>query len=204
VYHLGAEAKIIMVQAKKSRARGGARTTVDHDEIRRWVEERGGKPAVVKTTANDDPGILRIDFPGFSGEQSLEELAWDDWFERFDSAKLAFLYQDETGSGDASRFNKLVSRETAELGSKKANGRKRGSTRRSAATTRRGRTSGGARKRAGSTASGNRRARGGRATAAKGKKSNTTGSKEAPRSKRTTRRATKRPSAARSGRAKKE
>ena len=38
-----------------------ATTTTDHDEIRRWVEERGGKPSRVKRTGgSDDPGILRI------------------------------------------------------------------------------------------------------------------------------------------------
>ncbi len=105
-----------MAQTTKTTARGGARATIDHDEIRRWVEERGGKPAIVKRTANGrQPGILRIDFPGFSGEQSLEELGWDEWFERFDSANLAFLHQDETGSGRPSRFNKLVARDSVEM-----------------------------------------------------------------------------------------
>ena len=105
-----------MAQTTRAKARGGAIATIDHDEIRRWVEERGGKPAVVKRTANGrQPGILRIDFPGFSGEQSLEELGWDEWFERFDSANLAFLHQDETGSGRPSRFNKLVARDSVEM-----------------------------------------------------------------------------------------
>jgi hypothetical protein len=44
-----------------------AKTTTDHDEIRRWIEERGGKPATVSRTAEgDEPGILRVDFPGFA------------------------------------------------------------------------------------------------------------------------------------------
>jgi hypothetical protein len=38
--------------------------TTEHEQIRRWVEERGGKPARVRGTgSDDDPGILRIDFP---------------------------------------------------------------------------------------------------------------------------------------------
>jgi hypothetical protein len=121
-----------MAQTTRSKNKGGAKATVDHEEIRRWVEDHGGKPAVVKST-NDGkrPGILRIDFPGFSGAQSLEEIAWDDWFERFESAKLAFLYQDQSGSGRTSRFNKLVSRDSVETQAE--NGReKRTSTRRSA------------------------------------------------------------------------
>ncbi len=90
-----------------------SKVTTNHDEIRRWVEERGGHPACVKQTgrAAGDVGVLRIDFPGFSGEGSLESLEWDRWFKAFDANGLAFLYQDELGSGEKSRFNKLVSRD---------------------------------------------------------------------------------------------
>jgi hypothetical protein len=87
------------------------KTTTDHDEIRRWVEEHGGKPAVVRGTgSDDDPGILRIDFPGGAGEEQLEPVDWDEWFRKFDAAGLAFLYQEEKASGDDSTFFKLVKR----------------------------------------------------------------------------------------------
>jgi len=87
-----------------------AKTTTNHDEIRRWAEARDGKPASVKGTGgDDDAGLLRINFPG-GAEASLEEVSWDEWFEKFDEKNLAFLYQDETASGDESRFFKLVSR----------------------------------------------------------------------------------------------
>ena len=60
------------------------RVLTDHDEIRQWVEERGATPATVKRTGNeDDPGILRIDFPGYSGENSLEPISWDEFFQKF-------------------------------------------------------------------------------------------------------------------------
>jgi hypothetical protein len=92
-----------------------AKTTTDHRQIQKWVESRGGKPATVKRTARgDEPGVLRIDFPGYSGEESLEEISWNDFFEKFDESKLAFLYQDETAGGDESRFCKFVARDTAE------------------------------------------------------------------------------------------
>jgi hypothetical protein len=53
---------------------GAAKSTTDHDTIRTWVEERGGWPACVKATGgNDDPGLFRIDFPGYSSEDSLEK-----------------------------------------------------------------------------------------------------------------------------------
>jgi hypothetical protein len=85
--------------------------TIDHDEIRKWVEERGGKPATVKRTGDkNEPGLLRIDFPGYSGEGTLEEISWDDFFEKFEEAELAFVYQEETADGKTSRFSKLVRR----------------------------------------------------------------------------------------------
>ena len=87
-----------------------SKTTTDHDEIRRWVEERGGRPASVKDTGSngDDPGILRIDFG--DQDEGLEEISWDEFFQAFDDNKLAFLHQDTTDGGDQSRFNKFVSR----------------------------------------------------------------------------------------------
>src|SRR5438034_5476980 len=88
-----------------------AKTTTNHETIRRWAEERGGRPARVKGTGGrDDPGILRLDF----GERdpSLVEISWDEFFEKFEESDLAFLYQEETASGDESRFSKLVERET--------------------------------------------------------------------------------------------
>ena len=90
-----------------------SRTTTDHDEIRRWAEERGGRPAAVAATGSGtDPGILRIAFPGRpqSDDDELEEISWNEWFEAFDANDLAFLYEAE---GD-SRFNKLVSRANVE------------------------------------------------------------------------------------------
>ena len=91
---------------------GESKTTTDHDTIRKWVEERGGRPAGVKGTGGgDDPGILRIDFPGYGAEEeSLEPISWDDFFKKFEQNKLAFLYQDETAGGEESPFFKFVKR----------------------------------------------------------------------------------------------
>jgi hypothetical protein len=84
-----------------------AKTTTSHDTIRRWAEQRDGRPARVKGTGDkNDPGLLRIDFPGYSGEDTLEEISWDDFFKGFEENKLAFLYEDERNS----RFNKLIER----------------------------------------------------------------------------------------------
>jgi|ERR1044071_1070235 hypothetical protein len=83
-----------------------AKAITDHDEIRRWVEQRGGYPARVKGTGRgSDPGVLRIDYPGYSGQDTLERIEWDEFFEWFDRDKLAMLAQ----SGK-SRFSKFVKR----------------------------------------------------------------------------------------------
>jgi alkylation response protein AidB-like acyl-CoA dehydrogenase len=88
------------------------RKTTDHDEIRRWVEEHGGRPARVRGTGDgDDPGVLRIDFPGGAGDDGLEPISWDEWFRKFDAEGLALLYQEQKAGGDDSTFAKLVSRE---------------------------------------------------------------------------------------------
>ncbi|MBT2512302.1 hypothetical protein [Arthrobacter sp. ISL-30] len=86
-------------------------TTTDHDEIRKWVEDNEGKPASVKDTGGgDDPGVLRIDFPGGAGEDRLEHISWDEWFDKFEESKLALLYQSKKSSGEGSTFFKLVKR----------------------------------------------------------------------------------------------
>lgn len=98
-----------------------SKITTDHEVIRKWVESRGGRPASVKKThEKDEPGIIRIDFPGFSGAGSLEPITWKEFFEQFDDRKLAFLYQEKTASGEVSRFNKLISRESADIRGRKA------------------------------------------------------------------------------------
>jgi hypothetical protein len=97
------------------RSSSSARPLTDHDEIRQWAEARGGKPACVRGTGGgEDVGMIRLDFPGYSGEDTLQEIDWDDWFQKFDESNLALMVQDQTADGQKSNFNKLVGRETAE------------------------------------------------------------------------------------------
>jgi hypothetical protein len=99
-------------------SRSQSKTTTDHGEIRQWAEARGGRPAIVKSTRGkgDDTGILRIDFPGYSGSGSLEEISCEEFFEKFDREKLALVCQETTAGGQKSNFNKIVSRETLRSG----------------------------------------------------------------------------------------
>jgi hypothetical protein len=85
-----------------------ARTITDHAEIKRWVEERNGRPARVRATAGDGGGILRIDFR--EPDQGLEPIGWDEFFDIFDRNHLALLEQGETTGGRTSRFARFVNR----------------------------------------------------------------------------------------------
>ena len=82
-----------------------ARRTRDHDEIRRWAEDRGGIPTFVKGTGD---GLLRIDFvegrKSGGREENLDETTWEEWFRVFDDRGLEFLHVPE----GESRFFKLV------------------------------------------------------------------------------------------------
>lgn len=95
-------------------AGGSAHPLIDHVRIRYWAEERGAKPACVKGTgARGDIGMIRLDFPGYTGEESLQPISWDDWFRKFDERELALMVQDTTARGEKSNFNKLIKRDTA-------------------------------------------------------------------------------------------
>lgn len=88
-----------------------SKTTTNHKEIQEWVEKRGGQPAIVKGTEDNDSaeGLLRIRFSGESSD-SLKAIGWDKFFETFEEKKLAFLYQDKTKDNKESRFFKIVNR----------------------------------------------------------------------------------------------
>jgi hypothetical protein len=92
-----------------------SKTTTNHEEIRKWAEERGAKPTCVRGTGGKgDVGMIRLDFPGYTGEGKLEPISWEEFFEKFDANNLALVYQEHTASGEKSNFNKIVSRESAE------------------------------------------------------------------------------------------
>lgn len=83
-----------------------AQTTTDHDTIRKWIEDRGGRPT--KVAASERGGILRIDFR--EKDDNLTEIEWQEFFRIFEESHLAFLFQDQTTDGQKSRFNKFIER----------------------------------------------------------------------------------------------
>lgn len=83
-----------------------AEKLTDHDSIRQWAEDRGGRPSKVET--GGEGGILRFDFG--EKDERLTEISWEEFFEIFDDNKLAALVQDEARDGATSRFVKFVAR----------------------------------------------------------------------------------------------
>ncbi len=82
-------------------------TTTDHQEIQKWAESKGGKPAAVdRTHTDDDVGLVRLMFPDSkqSEHQHLVEISWDEFFKQFEESKLALVYD------EGSLFSKLVKR----------------------------------------------------------------------------------------------
>jgi hypothetical protein len=56
----------------------------------------------------EEAGILRVDVPGgYSGQEFLASISWDEFFCRFDHQRLAFVYEDE------GRFFQFVERDRA-------------------------------------------------------------------------------------------
>lgn len=87
----------------------GARRTTDHDAIRQWAEERGGRPARAPGDDNDREAQLRIEFPDEDVSAPLEPIDWDEFFAELDAAGLEFLYQELYDDGAPSRFHRVVS-----------------------------------------------------------------------------------------------
>jgi hypothetical protein len=73
------------------------KTTTDHEQIRRWAEERGGRPAAVVSPLpqNKVAGGLRIDFPDYDSGEVLQEISWAEFFDKFEEQNLVFMYQEE-------------------------------------------------------------------------------------------------------------
>ncbi|MFP4012741.1 MAG: hypothetical protein ACLFVQ_01535 [Chitinispirillaceae bacterium] len=84
--------------------------TTDHRIIRKWIEEHNGVPARVsdEMAVAEESGVLRVYFPKDERADGLEPLSWDMFFQKFDQAHLAFMYE-EKPDGDESRFFKIVS-----------------------------------------------------------------------------------------------
>ncbi len=110
-----------------------SKVTTDHEEIRRWALARNGKPAAPLHLKSEDNGNgpIGIYFPDDRSKNSLAEISWEDWFKKFDAAKLAFLYQELTPGGEKSNFNQCVRRKDVDEVESAVGGKGRSASRRS-------------------------------------------------------------------------
>ena len=83
--------------------------TTDHDTIRAWAQARGAVPAEL-TSPVRAPGILHFRFPDQDGS---DDVSWGAFFEKFEHAGLAFVFDDVEPDGKLSTFYQLVSRAVA-------------------------------------------------------------------------------------------
>jgi len=77
--------------------------TADHAEIRRWVEDHGGRPGLVELGDGRDRLAVAFDDGGY------RPVSWEEFFERFDRESLAFAYNPDA-NGESAGTAKLVSR----------------------------------------------------------------------------------------------
>lgn len=87
--------------------------TTDCAVIRKWVEERGGRPVIVRARSRQDydAAAPRIDFPQFRSNGMMKEITWEQFSRKFQERRMAFVYRETMRTGEKSRFFKLVSRD---------------------------------------------------------------------------------------------
>jgi hypothetical protein len=79
------------------------RLTTNHDEIRHWVEDNAGIPAVSKFNSPSTPKGLYIDFLSNGKNKELKPISWDEFFSRMDNEHLALEYEDTLDHGIENR-----------------------------------------------------------------------------------------------------
>lgn len=90
-----------------------------NEEIKSWVENKGGKPAIV-----DDPSIvndtkgLRIDWPGEKDETMLSgtreqtrDISWEEFFGFMERHHLGFMYSEDAKGVSLTSQYKFVNKD---------------------------------------------------------------------------------------------
>jgi hypothetical protein len=95
-------------------------TTIDHEEIKTWIEKNSGHPAVIENpNVPSERKSLRVDFRGEKEEKDLsstvvsKRVNWKEFFEIFEKQKLAFSFE-KTPSSDITWAYRFVKRENIE------------------------------------------------------------------------------------------
>lgn len=82
---------------------------IDHEEVRGWIEEHGGRPALVRGVLEEEgeenPEILHI---AFDGDVGVEEISWSEFFDRFDNENLALVYETQEDPSEFSLIDRVA------------------------------------------------------------------------------------------------
>lgn len=94
------------------------KTLINHQEIKDWAESKQGTPAIIDAPdAGSDKIGLRLDFPGLNDSALLarakpsKTVTWNEFFEIFDSQKLAFVIDSQNRGSDWSSTYRFIKRE---------------------------------------------------------------------------------------------
>lgn len=81
-------------------------TTLNHEEIKNWISQRGGRPVVVEEQKSEGPvSFLSVEFDDKETSGVVkEELNWKRFFEVFEKKMLAFQYDEEEGEKSGKNF----------------------------------------------------------------------------------------------------
>jgi hypothetical protein len=81
---------------------------LEPDEIRAWVEERGGTPTVIRGVDEKDgpeqPEMLHLSFGPTTKDEA--RIGWPEFFDRLESQNLAIVCDEERGKNDFSFIDK--------------------------------------------------------------------------------------------------
>lgn len=98
-------------------------TTVDHSDIKRWVEHHDGAPAQ-DTATESHPGQLQFIFPADTATTEqipapetdhVEEISWTRFFEQFENENLALRYHDPEEADTTSLNYEFADRAIADV-----------------------------------------------------------------------------------------
>lgn len=87
-------------------------TTTNHEKIKSWAEERGGFPVLI---GGHDPKIHIYFNNQYSNVENagnglyIRKISWNEFFQKFETKKLVFYYQNETASGHLSNYCEFYS-----------------------------------------------------------------------------------------------
>ncbi len=87
---------------------GEIKATTNHELIRSWAENRGGKPAKAPPGEEENINLLRIKFS--DEEKDFKETSWEEFLYIFEDKDLIFLYQDELEEVKNNHFHKFAPR----------------------------------------------------------------------------------------------